>query len=719
MFLSDDFIKQYNVDNVPFGGNGLGAFVYLRTYSRWDDTNMRRENWIETTRRVVEYSMSLYKGPASKTTLEKEAQALFDHMFNLKVFPAGRSLWIGGTESSRKFPSANFNCSFVVINSFNAFIDAFWMLMVGAGVGFRILPDDINNLPPVNNHIVLANKPYHPKQKQDRIEVTQVYEGDGSIYIIVGDSKEGWVEALNQYFIAIQRNDIAAIIVNYDSVRAKGEELKTFGGRASGHTALRNMFTNIHKVIKHTKNNKLKPIQALDIMNFIGENVVVGGVRRTSEIALFDVNDIEVLNAKVGLFDSAHVNYNQTQRFMSNNSIFFQDKPNKETLEMIFKRINTSAEPGFVNAVAARRRRPNFQGLNPCAEILLDSHGTCNLTEINVAGFVTNGELDLAGLGQAIKLATRIGLRQTNIQMELDSWNTIQSRDRLTGVSLDGVITAEELLGWSTKVTTLDTLSDQYIEGVAELGISANMRAVIVYLRDLANLEAMLYAKEMRIPAPLLTTTIKPSGTLSQLPTISSGIHRDYAPFYVRRVRISSTDPLAKVMLDLGYPIYPENGQGPTVKEFKSLSTFDQMQALDNASTWVIEFPVKTACVLSAVDESATQQLKRYLTFQRFYTDHNTSITIYYSEDEVSDIIDLLLANWDDYIGVSFLPRDVSIYPLLPKEAIDENEYNSRAGLLAHIKPSDIEDALKELERENKLSELLDADCESGSCPVR
>ena len=128
MYLSDDFVSQYKDKNAPFGGNGLGNFVYLRTYSRWRDEDMRREEWSETVRRVVEYSMKLYQGPATKEELTTEAQYMFDTMFNLRLFPAARTMWIGGTEAERKFGTANFNCSFVVVDKIEAFVETFHLL---------------------------------------------------------------------------------------------------------------------------------------------------------------------------------------------------------------------------------------------------------------------------------------------------------------------------------------------------------------------------------------------------------------------------------------------------------------------------------------------------------------------------------------------------------------------------------------------------------------
>lgn len=126
--LTNSFIQTYKDKSIPFGGNGLGNFVYLRTYSRWLEDAMRRESWPETVRRVVDYSLQLYQGPATQEQLRTEAEFMFDSMYNLRVFPAGRTLWIGGTKAAEEFGSANFNCAFVVMNSLSAFVDTFHLL---------------------------------------------------------------------------------------------------------------------------------------------------------------------------------------------------------------------------------------------------------------------------------------------------------------------------------------------------------------------------------------------------------------------------------------------------------------------------------------------------------------------------------------------------------------------------------------------------------------
>jgi ribonucleoside-diphosphate reductase alpha chain/ribonucleoside-triphosphate reductase len=719
-FLWNKFLDKYP-DN-PKWNSILGQFVYLRTYSRFNQGKGRREHWKETCQRVVEYSMSLYSGPASFEELQLEAEHLFDEMFNLRLFTAGRTMWIGGTDAAKKFPLSNFNCSFTVVDSLEAFVDAFYLMMLGTGVGFRVLPTDVVQLPDINTKAVVAHKPYHPKaNKEDRIEVTQVYRESGSVYIVVGDSKEGWVDALRIYLETLSNGEpVESIMINYDSVRPQGELLKTFGGRASGHTALRDMFKQIHRVMCRGT-NRMNTVQAMDIMNIIGSCVVVGGVRRSSEITLFSIDDKEIMDAKVDLWsnpDKAEFTY----RSMSNNSVYFTEKPTVAQLKDIFGRVINNGEPGFVNAQAAASRRPYYAGTNPCAEILLADNGVCNLSEVNVAAYVTEVKgtklFDMHKFSLAIKLATRVGLRMTNVTLELPHWDEVQKRDRLTGVSFTGYVEAMDALGVDTTVpsSVVPILHASHIDGgrFDEMKLSFFLDLV----NQVANDEAKGYASEMRIAAPLLVTTIKPSGTIAQLPTVSSGAHASYAPYYIRRVRISSFDPLAKTMLAVGYPVYPEaNTMRP--EEFRKLSNFERMQVLDKAQTWVIEFPIKTSAKKSGNDETAIAQLHRYLILQKYWTDHNTSITITFNPEEVDELIKVILENWSDYVGVSFLPKYTGAYPLMPYEEIEEAEYLIRKGDIDHITWKTITDELLRRESVQAEEDEFDPDCVGGACPVR
>jgi adenosylcobalamin-dependent ribonucleoside-triphosphate reductase len=375
-FLSDEFLKKYENKKVPF--TELGEFVYLRTYSRYLEKEGRRETWPETIKRAIEYNIGLearFNPNADLEKLRKEAEELFDNMFHLRQFPSGRTLWVGGTEVAELFPMSNYNCAFLVMDSFEGFCELFYLLMIGAGVGFRTMPYDVEKIPSFRTGIKLISKPYRPVPKDKRREFTSLKVDRDKAIIIVGDSKEGWVSALDLYFKLLSSflyKNVKTIIINYDNVRGKGERLKRFGGTASGHTSLQTMFEKIHKVMMRT-NGKLKPIDALDIGNIIAENVVSGGVRRSSEINLAAKDDMDIEHAKNNLFYQDEngkwkENPELIHRMMSNNSIFFEEKPTREELHRTFLNMRYTGERGFVNAQAGRKRRKDFAGLNPCAK---------------------------------------------------------------------------------------------------------------------------------------------------------------------------------------------------------------------------------------------------------------------------------------------------------------------------------------------------------------
>jgi len=204
---------------------------------------------------------------------------------------------------------ANFNCSFIALDNFNAFKDLFYLLMIGSGVGIRVLKSDVKKLPKIRTNIKIIHELYSPLPKEKRENLTSITFENNTAHIIIGDSKEGWVESLDYYLSILYKNEyreIKTIIFDYNNVRPKGEKLKTFGGTASGYESLREMFSKIDKIVKINcfgNLKKLQPMECLDIANIIGQNVVVGGVRRTSEVVLFDKDDQGILNAKNNLYE--------------------------------------------------------------------------------------------------------------------------------------------------------------------------------------------------------------------------------------------------------------------------------------------------------------------------------------------------------------------------------------------------------------------------------
>ena len=441
--LSREFLSKYKHAPSPMGE--LGSFVYSRTYSRYIPQLNRREFWWETVRRAVEYNCSL------APTTREEAEKLYDNIYNLRQFLSGRTLWVGQTPVSEAYPMANYNCAFEVIDDYHAYHDLFYLLMVGSGVGVRVLKSDAEKLPPIRTNLEIIHKAYNPRAKENRLEYTGVSFSGDTVTLAIGDSKEGWAQAIDRYFDVLTNQEyskIRRIVVEYDSIRPRGERLKVFGGTASGYESMMAMLDKIHHVIASAglrdgvARTKLKPIDLLDIANIIGENVVSGGVRRTSEIGLIDQDDTECIQAKSQLYRQVNgrweIDRNIAHRQMSNNSIFYRRKPSREQLHWHIQQMRHSGEPGWINEAAGLKRRPNFCGCNPCGEILLDSHGLCNLTTVNVMAYVRDGKLDEAGLLEAQRLSARAGMRMTCRELEMHRWNAVQQRDRLLGCSLTG-----------------------------------------------------------------------------------------------------------------------------------------------------------------------------------------------------------------------------------------------------------------------------------------
>lgn len=750
--LTDDFINKY--PDFPEQMNPLGQFVYYRTYSRFLPEEGRRETWKETCRRATEYNAGLGVRHLGKIGYDvdvdkqrREAEEFFDSMFNLRQFLSGRTLWVGGAEGgvAEKYPLANFNCSYVSVKSWEDLGDMFYLLLVGTGIGFKATKEYADNLPPIRTDIKVTHEPFTQRYPLTKVAETETHVIDAEqgrkAVIHVGDSKEGWVEALKSFLkvhYAEEYADITEVGIYYDYIRPKGTRLKTFGGTASGHEPLLEMFEGIEKVfnneidptlapLEKTEDGKVKvrPVHILDIGNLIGNNVVVGGVRRTAELFMLDADDYESMFAKYGINgiwdEEQHNNVIKAvkevglddiakmlsdlplfdpnarplhHRRMSNNSVAFTEKPNEESLALIFEMMKAEGEPGFVNMEEAMRRRPNAEGLNPCVEIILDSYGVCNLTTVNLVQFVKeiNGQnfIDVKGLLDAQRKSVRAGLRMTLVELELPHWNKVQQRDRLLGASLTGVKDAMALIDYTEQ------------EEEELLGM----------LGDVAREEADAYAKEMRVSTPLLVTTVKPEGTLSQVAGgVSSGLHWSHSPYFIRRIRINSTDPLAKAIKDIGWKIHAEVGTDG-VNDVEELA---KPELIEKARTLVIDFPVYSGAEKTKDDVYVKEQFDTYFRFQKGYTEHNSSNTVHVREDEWKEAEEIVYDGWDDFVGVSFLDYDGGSYALAPYEAITKEEFeklDAEQGKLDH-------DLLKQYETgEDSDLEGIE-ECEGGACPIR
>ena len=665
--LTQDFLDKY--PDYPDCMDELAKFVYIRTYSRWLPDKNRRETWKETCARAINGNCSYLP------TEDGEPEKLFDNMFNLRQRISGRMLWMGGTEALDKTPLAAYNCSGIVMDSINAFHELFYLLMVGTGVGCRVLKEDVAKLPQFDT----AKKLYHvktPGPQGTTLERTKVSNYGNSVIITVGDSKEGWCEALTAYLNTMADDTTKSISIDYSYIRPQGAPLKTFGGYASGYTSLKEMFEKLNKIItEESTNGKLRPLNVADMCNIVGQNVVAGGTRRTAELILFSPDDEEMLHAKENL-DPEHY-----FRYMSNNSMYLEDKPSKEELRKLMISIKETAEPGFVNVKAAKERRADFDIVNPCCEIMLPNKAVCNLTNINVSKFIDErGNVMVAQLKEACKLSARACYRLTEPELELEGWSEIHHRDRLIGCSITG---------WQ----------DAVADNITKLEQGVLLTLMKTWIKDAAN----EYADENNRPRPVLYTTVQPDGTGGLISGCSAGIHYNHSPYYFRRVRISTNSPLYQAIKYLdGWQIDNEVGQD------------------DNGNTKVITFPCKSNSRITKYNVSAIEQLEQYKIMQTHYVDHNTSITVTVRDDEWDDVTDWLDKNWDCVVGISFLSLNQDYYPLMPYEECTEKQYLELKSKMAPFDQELVNKYEFELQTVGKDFEIDESgECEDGHCPVR
>lgn len=709
----------------------------------------RRETALERWQRVINYNLGLVSDIVPIDELRNEALLMLDKYSQLKADLSGRTKWVGGTKSTELNPAANFNCSFLAVNRLESFADAFHLLMLGVGVGFRVFGKDIKQLPALQYpSITVEFEDYNPVDKSKRNEHTSIHAAK-QLTIKVGDSRKGWVDATMAFINYVTRTGefvdsplYDKVVFNFDSVRPKGERLLGFGGTASGPDALKGIIEDIDRIIKECPTDRLRSIDCMDMMCAIAKGVVAGSSRRSAMICLFEQGDLLCANAKKGLYtdpDLAHKAY----RCQSNNTECLSNKPTIDELRRMLETCKTEGEPGFNNysemvdrrVKAAQKYRPNESvekyidvGTNPCHEIILSagldgySGSFCNLTTLPLPNFISDGVLDLDELETCVRLNTRASLRQTCVDIGMDGWSETQLEERLLGVSLTGCQDAFALLGWSTGSDEIEEL--------------------LTKIRFWANDEADIYSKRLGVPRPLLVTCIKPEGTASQIFGVSNGLHWDWSPYYIRRVRMTAIDALAQTLMDQGYRCYPElydlsNAGIDGDDDWSRLANFDKLEQkqkrkiLNGCNTVVFEFPVKSYATRTQAEVSAIEQLENVKTFTTAYTDHMPSSTISVKDGEWDDVADWVSDNWDSFITASFFPYYGGAYPLLPYEQIDETEYNDR---LAEIKDSN-----KQVNPNGRISYKVDvallnryerglvdpddvdlgSDCSTGACPIR
>jgi len=627
--LSENFINKYKRKKPPFGFNGLGELVYMRTYSRIKQ-NGKNERWWETVRRVVEGTYNMQKQWIEQHQLgwnpwqaQRSAQEMYDRMWSMKFLPPGRGLWGMGTAitEEKKLYAALNNCAFVSTKTlkedgakpFTFLMDA---SMLGVGVGFDVKGAGEIIVKGVN---------------RDRTE---------EIYMIP-DTREGWVESL-RLLLESYFHGTAPMEFDYNQIRPSGAPIHGFGGVSSGHEPLKEVHDEIRNILDDNSEAPITSTTIVDIMNLIGKCVVAGNVRRTAEIVFGDPNDEEYLDLK---------NYKKNPHreqfgWTSNNSVFAEVGMDYTD---ICKRIVDNGEPGIAWLENMRKysRMKNggddkdhrVAGGNPCLEQSLESYELCCLVET-----FPHHHDDLEDYKKTLKYAYLYAKTVTLGKTHWPDTNRVMLRNRRIGTSVSGVaqfITAnglDELRNW---------LESGY---------------------DIIQEYDKMYSDWLAVPRSIKTTSVKPSGTVSLLVGSTPGIHYPESRFYIRRMRLSKHSELIEPLKKANYHIEPAFGSEKT--------------------TMVVEVPVDVGEGIRTVgDLSIWEQFSLAAFMQRHWADNQVSCTATFNPDTEADQLPHVLNHFQYRLkGISMLPRhELGAYKQMPYEAIDETTYNKMVKKLGKL----------------------------------
>jgi ribonucleoside-diphosphate reductase alpha chain len=592
--------------------NPYENFIALSRYAKWVPEENRRENWQETVDRyfsfMLDHLFREYSYEPSAKLISELKQAVLDR----NVMPSMRAVMTSGPALERDHV-AGYNCSFVPVDSPRSFDETMYILMCGTGVGFSVEYKYINKLPAV------------PESLEKSTTV-----------ITVEDSKQGWAKAYRELLALLWSGQIPAVDVT--KLRPAGARLKTMGGRSSGPQPLVNLFDFTIKIFKNAVGRNLKPIECHDLMCKIGEVVVVGGVRRSAMISLSNINDIEMAAAKSGNWWE-----NSPQRALSNNSVAYSRKPEMAQFISEWKNLydSKSGERGIYNVAAAQaqaarygRRDPEIHyGTNPCSEIILRPYQFCNLSEV-----VLREKDTVDDVKNKVRLATILGTWQstlTDFKYLRKIWKDNTEEERLLGVSLTG------------------QFGHKFFSGKEGLD---KLEQTLVSLRESARKVNAEEAKKIGIQESAAITCVKPSGTVSQLVGVSSGMHPWHSKYYIRTVRGSKTDPISVFLKEVGIPV-EDDVMKPT-------------------ETYVFSFPIKSPDdAIVRNDLTAIDHLNTWLVYQRAWCEHKPSITVSVKEDEWMEVGAWVYKNFDEVSGISFLPSSDHSYKQAPYQEITKKEY--------------------------------------------
>lgn len=596
----------------------IQAIQLADKYSRLKSDGTK-ETWDEVVERVLTFFRSqLDRQQKLHLTDPQWWNDIRTAMLTMDVLPSMRIVQMAGPALERDNVGA-YNCAYMELDSPASLAELLYIMMQGTGIGFSVEDHVIAQWPKVAD-------PQHAGQPST----------DNRPWI-VPDSTEGWVDAYRQ---CIEREMFGVEMeFDYSRIRPAGALLATKGGHASGPEPFRDLITFTQTIIRNARGRQLTPFEVHRLATKAGSIVMVGGVRRAAQISLSSADNSEMRYAKTGLF---WLDYPELS--MANNSAVIRSE-SELAAEWVALRGSGTGERGLFNPsgpVPTRRATSYDFGTNPCGEILLRSRQFCNLS---IA--VARPDDTIESLGEKVRIATLIGTIQSTLTYFPglpEQWKKNCEEERLLGVDITGTMDCP-LLQRVDHTTT-------------ELLNRFRCSAVLWNAR---------YAEQLGIRPSASVTCNKPSGNSSQLLDCSSGIHPRYSRYYIRRLRIGKDTPLARRLVGMGVPVYPEVGQ----------------QDLQSSLVWVFELPAQSpeGSILRG-DVTALDQLEYWKMWKTAWTEHNPSCTIYVEEHEWDKVYEWVFRHWHLIGGLSFLPKDHHIYQLAPYQEIDEDAFHTRASTI-------------------------------------
>ncbi len=615
------------------GGNTLGELTFLSKYARRKDDGTK-ERWHETCQRVIEGMYSILKDhcntnrtPWNEKKAQGSAQDAYERMFTFKWLPPGRGIWMMGTEfvNERKNSAPLQNCAFISTEKMTThsrseailpFERLMEMSMLGVGVGFDT-------------------------KGAGKITLTQP-DADRKEFRVIADTREGWYESLGDllwsYF-----NGGPWFEFDYSQIREAGELIKGFGGVAAGPGPLIRLHDSIRLLLDGRAGEKFSSTDIVDVCNLIGKCVVSGNVRRSAELALGSAEDDNFLDLKNWELNPLRMGADGWGH-ASNNSIEAHVGGNYDHL---VDRIVANGEPGMVYLDIAREfgrladpannKDHRVAGVNPCAEQTLESYECCTLVET----FPIKHET-LVDYHKTLKVAYLYGKAVTLLPTHWPEVNEVMQRNRRIGCSVSGSAQFAEAHGWTTLREWLDS-------GYNEI-----------------NRRDHLYSEWLGVRESLKMTSVKPSGSVSLLAGVTPGAHWPTADIYIRRLRLSTNDPLVSVLRKAGYHVEPDvmNPEFDVVVELPTIGP--QVRIESEVSVW---------------EKAALAALH-----QRYWADNAVSVTLSFSEAERDQIGAVIRAFEGQLKTLSFLPSfDTGAYAQMPYERIDTAAHSAKVKKVKHL----------------------------------